>query len=244
MTGDSSTATRPVFNSHRSGKTTSNARVKITCPECAKEIPLADTNVATDVALCRACEKIFSFAELFDEASDADLELAKPPRGTWVRELGDGFEVSATTRSTLAFFLIPFVIIWSGAFLGACYGSQISEGHFYWTRTLLGIPFLLITLVLITGILVGICGKIIVRDSGNQASVSIGVGSLRYTRRFRWSEIKRVRESVPFYRQNGRDLCRIELEREGKPIRFGSQLTEPRRKFLLAMLKRIHTAKR
>ena len=244
MNGDLLAAIYSAFDSPSREKPANSALVKITCPECAKEIPLTDANPSTDVAICRACGKTFSFAELSVDATETDIDLTKPPNGTWVRELGDGFEVSATTRSTLAFFLIPFVIIWSGAFLGACYGSQISEGHFYWTRTLLGIPFLLITLVLITGILVGICGKIIVRDSGNQASVSIGVGSLRYTRRFRWSEIKRVRESVPFYRQNGRDLCRIELEREGKPIRFGSQLTEPRRKFLLAMLKRIHTAKR
>ncbi len=240
MTGDSSTATRPVFNSHRSGKTTSNARVKITCPECAKEIPLADTNVA----LCRACEKIFSFAELFDEASDADLDLAKPPRGTWVRELGGGFEIGSTTRSRAAFSLVPFATIWSAITLGGCYGTQIYKRQFDLASSLFGIPFLLGSIFLISSALIAVCGKIIVKGSGEQASISIGVGPVCYTRRFRWSEIKRIHQRLSNYEQNGQYLPVIELQREGKPIRFGRQLTEPRRRVLLAMLRLIHIAKK
>jgi hypothetical protein len=218
--------------------------VKITCPECAKEIPLADTNPSTDVALCRACEKNFSFADLANDAEELSVDLTRPPAGTWVRELGGGFEVGTTTRNASAFFLVPFTAIWSGGSLGGIYGSQIYKGHFDWKISLFGIPFLLGSMFLIPAALMAVCGKIIVRGAGDTVSISTGIGPLCFTRRFRWSEIKRVHETLSKWQQNNRNMPLIELVREGKPIGFGSQLSEPRRKFLLAMLKSLHTAKR
>ena len=222
----------------------SNNAVKIICPDCTKEIPLADANPSKDVALCRSCEKTFSFAALTDEAEELAVDLTKPPAGIWVRELGGGFEVGTSSRSGAAFFLVPFTLFWSGLSLGGIYGTQIYKGHFDWKLSLFGIPFLLGSMFLIPISLMAACGKIIVRGAGDMVSISTGVGPICFTRRFRWSEIKRVHESVTKYQQNGRSLPLIELEREGKPIRFGSQLSEPRRKFLLAMLKSLHAAKR
>ena len=218
--------------------------MKITYPECAKEIPLADANPSTDVALCRSCEKTFSFADLADEAEEPELDLTKPPSGTWVRELGGGFEIGSTTRSAAAFFLVPFTLFWSGLSLGGIYGTQIVKGQFDWKISLFGIPFLLGSMFLIPAALMAVCGKIIIRGSGDMASISNGIGPVCFTRHFRWSEIKRIHETLSKWQQNNRSVPLIELERDGKPIRFGSQLSEPRRKFLLAMLKSLHAAKR
>ncbi len=225
-------------------KFASNSPVKIICPDCANEILLADTNPSTDVALCRVCKKTFSFAELTSDADELDVDLTKPPSGTWVRELGGGFEVGSTTRSALAFFLVPFVAVWSGGSLGGIYGTQFYKGHFNWMMSLFGIPFLLGSLFLIPAALMAVCGKIVIRGTGDIVSISTGIGPICYTRRVRWSEIKRVRESLSKWQQNNQNMPIIEMEREGKPIRFGSQLSGPRRKFLIAILKRLHTAKR
>ncbi len=218
--------------------------MKITCPGCAKEIPLNDVNPSTDVAFCRACGKTYSFAELSTDAADADADLTTPPPGTWVRELGGVFEVGSTTRSAIAFFLVPFVAIWSGGSLGGIYGTQFYKHRFDLMQSLFGIPFLLGSLFLIPVTLMAVFGKIIIRRTGDIGSVALGFGPFFYTRRFRWSEIKRIHATFARYRQNGQNVPIIELVNDSKPIRFGSQLSEPRRKFLLAILKRLHTSTR
>ena len=216
--------------------------MKVICPECSKEIPLADVNPSTDVALCRSCGKTFSFAELADEP-EAEFDFTRPPRGAWVRQLGGGFEVGSSTRSGIAFFLIPFTALWSGGSLGGLYGSQIYKGHFDWKMSLFGLPFLLGSAFLIPTALVAGFGKLIVRGEGDNGSVFLGVGGIGWARRFRWSEIKRVHQSMSKWQQNGRSLALIELERDAKPIRFGTQLSNERRQFMLAALKRLHKAR-
>ncbi len=67
-------------------------------------------------------------------------------------------------------------------------------------------------------------------------NVFVGIGPLGWTRRFRWSEIRAVRCTLTKWQQNNRSLPIIELEGP-KPIRFGSQLSEKRRDFLLAVLR-------
>ncbi len=218
--------------------------MKITCPECGKEIPIADVNPSTDVALCRGCGKTFSFAGLAQEEETPDFDFSKPPRGAWVRQLGGGFEVGSSARSGVAIFLIPFTAVWSGGSLGGIYGKQIARGHFDWKMSLFGIPFLIGSAFLIPIALVTAFGKVVVRGEGDQGSVRIGVGPIGWTRRFRWSEIKGVHRSMTKWQQDGRNLPLIELQRDGKPIRFGSQLSDERSAFVFAALKRLHAARR
>jgi len=167
----------------------------------------------------------------------ADVDASRPPSGAWYRSQGIEFEVGATARSGAAFFLVPFTLLWSGGSMAGIYGTQIAKGRFDLTQSLFGIPFLLGSLVLIPITLITIFGKVVVRSSGDQGGVFIGVGPFGWTRKFRWSEIKMVRVSLTKWQQNNRNMPVIEFDAP-KPIRFGSQLSEKRRGFLLAVLRR------
>jgi hypothetical protein len=207
------------------------------CPKCRVQIPLEDVNVAQDIALCRRCQKTYSFAALNLQANMPAVDTSQPPRGMWYHNQGNEFEVGASTRSWAALFLVPFTLFWSGMSLGGIYGTQIYKGHFQWSESLFGIPFLLGTLVLVPITLMTLFGKLRVRGVGDQGSVFMGIGPLGWNRTFQWSEIRAVRLSLTRYQQNGRNLPLIELEGP-KSIRFGSQLSETRRDFILAVLQR------
>jgi hypothetical protein len=213
--------------------------MKVSCPQCRSEIPLDDLNVSTDIALCRRCSKQFSLAELTRESSVQAVDLTRPPKGTWLKQVGGGFELGATTRSGVAFFLVPFTLFWSGGSLAGIYGSQLVKGQFDWKLSLFGLPFLLGSCFLIPLAATSALGKLVVRAEGFRGSVFIGVGSIGWTRRFRWDEITGVRMSLTKWQQNNRHLPVIELTRDTKPVRFGSQLTEQRRNFMLAALRQI-----
>ncbi|GDY19649.1 hypothetical protein LBMAG56_09940 [Verrucomicrobiota bacterium] len=213
--------------------------MNISCPKCRRAIPLEDVNVSTDVALCRSCSQTFSFAELAKEQAEPPMDMSRPPTGTWLRQMGGGFEVGATTRSAIAFFLVPFTVLWSGGSLGGIYGTQIYKGALDWKLCLFGLPFLLGSLFLVPFALMCVCGKITVRREGDRGAVFTGIGPIGWTRRFRWSEVKAVRRSLTKWQQNNRSVPQIEIELEAKSLRFGSQLSGPRREFLLRALKQV-----
>ena len=54
----------------------------------------------------------------------------------------DTVSLGATTRSPIAFFLVPFMCVWSGGSLGGVYGSQVLNGEFDLGISLFGIPFI------------------------------------------------------------------------------------------------------
>jgi hypothetical protein len=199
---------------------------------------LEDINVSKDVALCRRCDETYSFAELSRGGAPGDVDTARPPDGVWYERQGNEFEVGATSRSWTAIILVPFTALWAVGSLWAIYGSQIAKGTFDPTSSLAGIPFLLGSLVLLTMTLMAVCGKVVVRGSRDGGSVFVGVGRFGWTRRFRWSEIRTARTSLTKWHQNDSHLPIIELVGP-KPIRFGSQLSAPRRAFMLAVLRRL-----
>ena len=142
--------------------------LQVVCPKCDGEIPLDDVNVANDIALCRKCEHNFSFSQAIAEATVADVDLNNPPKGVWFTRTPNGFELGSSTRSAIAFFVIPFMLLWSGGALKGIYGSQISKGDFSLFQSLFGLPFLFGTLVLGAFAIMTICGKFCVRAEGNQ----------------------------------------------------------------------------
>ena len=149
--------------------------------------------MANDIALCRKCAYNFSFA---DALSDSDLEpvdLSKPPKGVWYKRLPNGFELGSSTRSAAAFFLVPFMLVWSGFSLGGIYGTQITKGHFNLGMSLFGVPFLLGTILFGSIAIMTVCGKFCVRAEGNDGEVFVGVGALGYRKKFRWDQVRDIR---------------------------------------------------
>ncbi|HEY1784467.1 MAG TPA: hypothetical protein VGG30_02925, partial [Pirellulales bacterium] len=92
--------------------------MKITCPTCQQPIDPEQINVATDLAFCNHCNEAFALGDLVSSGEVDDEEPGDPPKGCWHRSDFDGWEIGATTRSYGAWFLVPFICVWSGFSLG------------------------------------------------------------------------------------------------------------------------------
>ena len=158
---------------------------KILCPRCRTEISLEDGNVSKDLALCRQCGQTWSYADLNEESKVSNFVPSEPPSGAWYWETGPRtFEIGATTRSSLAIFLVPFMCVWSGGSLGGIYGTQIAKRHFELGISLFGIPFLLGTLLFGSVAMMSLCGKVTVKVDDDDGVIFTGVGPIGWRRRF------------------------------------------------------------
>ena len=117
-------------------------------------------------------------------------------------------------ESPAAFFLVPFMCVWSGGSLGGIYGSRIARGQFNLEASLFGIPFVLGTLLFGSIAVMSLCGKAVVRVRGDEGVVFVGVGAIGWRRRFRWGEVTRVMEGVPQSKYPGQEGP--EIRNEGK----------------------------
>lgn len=133
---------------------------KIKCSNCDNIIPLDDINISTDIALCRICstEHKYSVIRNYDELSKLREDL--PPKGAWYRKDINTITIGASTRSNGAFFSIPFTLVWAGGSMFGIYGSQITSGEFDLGTSLLGIPFLIGSVVMIYLCIMQTIGKI------------------------------------------------------------------------------------
>lgn len=207
----------------------------VLCSKCGQEVPGNELNVATNVAHCPKCDEVFPLSSLVQSEVLGPLDLDNPPRGAWYVEDVGGFLVGATTRSPVAFFLVPFMCVWSGGSLGGIYGSQIIKGQFNLGISLFGIPFLLGTLLFGSLALMTLFGKVVVRVSDIDSSVFTGVGPVGLRRRFDWQEVTAVRVERTF---SGRGQPTMTIVLDGpEKIRFGSMLSEPRRDFVANVLR-------
>ncbi len=210
--------------------------MKFTCPNCRQPLLPENINVQTDLALCKACGQVSQLSKLVDADFDPAV-LDHPPPGAWYQESMSECIFGATTRSPMAFFLVPFMCVWSGGSLGGIYGTQLVHGKFNLMISLFGIPFLIGTLMFGSIALMSVCGKLEVRIREGLGTVFIGVGRLGWTRRFNLAEVDFIEDSyTPGSRGSGSTSI---LLRGQSVLRFGSQLTEPRRYFILNVLKRL-----
>jgi hypothetical protein len=237
------------------------------CPKCHRQIPIADVNVATDVALCRACNLVHKFSELVQVAElEEGVDFAHPPAGAWYRDSGMGAVVGATHRSLgTALGLLAISLFWNGivsvfvffainatmfvlhiprpAWFPAAKmnGSTVGVGMtiFLW---LFLTPFILIGLAMLAGFLSALGGRTEVTIKNGEGVIYTGIGALGRRKRFNAQFVKNVRIEDKRWRDNegtsrGAKQIVIELQ-DGKPIRFGSMLREERMKFVAAAVRK------
>lgn len=216
--------------------------MRIQCPRCRLTVPPDQVNMATDLAFCPQCNEGFKVSEAVDQDSvNADI-LLNPPKGAWFKQEIDKIVVGASTRSPIAFFLVPFMCVWSGGSLGGIYGSQIAKGEFDLIHSLFGIPFILGSIIFWTYALMAIWGKVEVSISHN-SSIFVGIGSMGWTRRFDWSEVQVIREDGTQIRYPGGHPGAIVMEGTER-LKFGTGLNEKRRYFVLSVLKYLKSIRR
>jgi hypothetical protein len=208
----------------------------VICPQCGQGLTGDNINVATDMARCARCDEVFELSTLVRDRVPGPLDLDDPPRGAWYQSQFDGFVVGASTRHPIALFLVPFMCVWSGFSLGGIYGGQLVRGRFDLFQSLFGIPFLLGTMLFGTIALMAVCGKVVVRVAGSEGEVFTGIGPFGWRRGFDALGVTAVRVESSISGQNQRTMS-IVLDGPRK-LRFGSGLTENRRDFVAAVLRR------
>jgi hypothetical protein len=237
-----------------------------TCPKCRRIIPGDDINVAGDVAFCRVCNVAHKLSELAQGTGiDPNLDLARPPQGAWQRASGLGTVIGASHRSIGgAAGLFAFAAFWNGivsVFVALALSSTLTliglDRPSWFPKPIMnggamgaGItvflwlfltPFIVIGLAMIGAFLSCLAGRTEVRIRDWQGEIFSGIGSLGFRRKFNTENVKDVRIEDKQWRDSDGDRRRsvnIVIEMlEGKPLKFGSGLTEERRQFVAAAVR-------
>jgi hypothetical protein len=242
------------------------AAVTPTCSRCGKAIPCEDVNVAQDIAYCRACNVSYQLSSLTRGAEVAvSIDTSHPPAGAWYRSEGSETVIGATHRSLgTAFGALLAGLFWNGVIsvfvmyaltgtlqhlgvsLPAWFPAPKSAGRpasvglilFLWVFL---IPFMLIGLAIVGTFLSSLGGRTEVRVGDNEAVFFTGLGPVGRRRRFAVSEIRAVKFDVRQWHDRSGDhrrACIVVDMHSGKPFRFGSMLSEERRRFVAASLRK------
>ncbi len=209
------------------------------CPKCQNTVLTKNINIQTDIAKCDTCDHIFKISESFVEINSM-FDINNKPNGTWYNKDFNTTTLGATTRSLIAFFLIPFMIVWSGGALGGIYGTQIFTGKFDLFQSLFGIPFIIGAIVFWTVTLMAICGKVEIIFDNNGGKVFTGIGKIGRTKNFIWKEIASINEGKANFRYSGSHGSQIIFEGKNR-MAFGTGLKDERRYYLLQSLRKIHS---
>lgn len=234
-----------------------------TCSKCRRPILSDEVNVAQNVAYCRACNISYRLSELTrgDEIT-ASIDLNHPPKGAWLVDTGSSFVIGATNRNLAnGVGFLFFALFWNGVlgiFLLVAISATLHNLHialpswfpspmmngaempvgptlFLWIFLT---PFILIGIFFAGFSLSSLFGRTEVQILGARGTVFTGIGALGWKQRF---EIAQVKSVITHRRPNseGDDTFSILIERnDGKPLKFGSLLTNERRQFVLAALQK------
>jgi hypothetical protein len=239
-----------------------------TCSKCRATISAEDVNVGTDVAFCRACNVAHKLSALAHGSGiRPDLDLSRPPPGAWQRASGLGTLIGASHRSVggaIAAFL--FGAFWNGIVsifvllalastldhMGVTLPAWFPMPKFDRGELPIGMtiflwlfltPFIAIGLVMIGAFLMCLGGRTEVKVRDWQAELFTGIGPVGYRRKFKTDGVKDVRIEDRRWTDSDGDRSRkthIVLEMaEGKPLKFGSSLSEERREFVAGALRSV-----
>ena len=208
------------------------------CPKCKAAIEKAHINIHTDIAQCTQCQHVFKISENIGLDVEDGFNINQPPSGAWFIQEAEQIRMGATTRSPMAFFLVPFMVVWSGGSIGGLYGSQLLKWDFDPLMSLFGIPFLIGSIIFWSFTLMTIWGKVELTLNQAGGSVFTGVGTLGMTNTFTWDEVNTIKESGSYYRYPGSQGSSLQIEGK-KRISFGLGVNESRRYYLMRAFKTV-----
>lgn len=215
---------------------------RIACPTCGVPVPSSLVSPVSDRASCPGCGAAFKPSEaprLADPVRPFSVE--RPPRGVSFEWRAQGFVIRAKTRSPVAFFIVPFTLVWTGFTLSFLYIGPLFFGEGPSFLTLFGLPFLAVSIFLtaLSGML--LFGHIRISASGFDGEIFTGIGRFGRRRRFDWSDIAEVREDIRVTttvrdgRRRKSRTAQVCLEGNER-ILFGSLLSDERRFYVVKAL--------
>lgn len=207
------------------------------CPGCESPIPLIDSDVAKDIALCRSCKTRWSHASLMRQQSDLTLDLTLPPDGAWFRGNPIEFEVGASIRDPNAMLVAELVCGWFVASLAIGIRQQLHRGEFSWGNFLFDLLWFLAALACAAIAWMFARGKVVVKVEVDRATCFAGVGPLVWRHTIPWDKVTSIARSYVSNRR-GRERGRVEFSLNGKrDMSFASMAESRRMDFMVAALR-------
>ncbi len=217
------------------------------CPNCRTIIAHDDMNIKEGVGVCSRCGKISKLIDLVEEFDSADysrLLYEKPPRGIkLVRDkMNPMGEVTLTYRriNPAVLFLIPFTAIWSGFSMTAIYiAPLLNEGTIPIEQALLGIPFLLGTILLLCTICTMLFGKKILTLSNGKGTYAFKVFGIGRTKHFELNRSTRIENTETNYQVNHNTLPQITITNGSKRVNMFAGLRYDAIDYIIALLRSV-----
>lgn len=217
------------------------------CPNCRTVISQDDMNIKEGVAVCSRCGKISKLIDLVEEFDSADysrLLYEKPPRGIkLVRDKMNPIgEVTLTYRriNPAVLFLIPFTAIWSGFSMTAIYiAPLLNEGTIPIEQALLGIPFLLGTILLLCTICTMLFGKRILTLSNGKGTYDFKVFGIGRTKHFELNRSTRIENTQTNYQVNHNTQPQITITNGSKRVNMFAGLRYDAIDYIIALLRSV-----
>lgn len=217
------------------------------CPNCRTVIAQDDMNIKEGVAVCSRCGKISRLIDLVEEFDSADYSrflYEKPPRG--IKLVRD--KMNPMGELTLIYkrinpavlFLIPFTAIWSGFSMTAIYiAPLLNEGTIPIEQALLGIPFLLGTILLLCTICTMLFGKKILTLSNGKGTYAFKVFGIGRTKHFELNRSTRIENTQTNYQVNHNTLPQITITNGSKRVNMFAGLRYDAMDYIIALLRSV-----
>lgn len=214
--------------------------VELKCPSCGSLLAVEDVNMAADMALCRACNKVSRFSELVQEKRDEEI-LDFVPRRMNVAKTLKGLEVTYRKRKGEGFFLLLFTVFWN-AVTGFALFSEMREMTYESLPVLLFlIPFVLIGVGTFAGALYALFGRMTLTLTPGRGELFRGVGKLGRRQHFLLAKDSHISIEASNMERNDKTLDKIVVQQPGgKPFEFGTGIAEAEaREYVVALLRQM-----
>lgn len=236
--------------------------MKVICNKCHSDVNPDDIDMQRSEYYCFNCDEVFpvtadvihedSREEVFEAAKESfhsrndfkaieaempeDFDINDPPSGAWHQEEINSTNVGATTRGASAIFFGLFITFWGGGSISGIYISQIIEGKFDLEKSVMGLPFLIGTIVLSSIFLMKVFGKTELKFSSEKCTVFTGLGSIGWTRSFYAKDIEKI-ERTRCGKTNGKPSYQLSLSGNDKTLNFGMMVSDERQEYLQNAIK-------
>jgi len=204
---------------------------------------MEDINVSTDIALCRKCGVMGSFASLCNTPNATAILRQPPPKGIKIEHdmmRGNSVTLSYRRIPIGLLFMIPFTAFWSGFSMSGIYGTQISKGEFDLGNSLFGIPFLIGTIVLVSSILFMLFGKWTIHLDCGEGTVFVGIGVVGWKRKFTYNRhsVLAIKKGNLSSGEDGPPKKNITITTGNTEFSFGDILRDDVKNYIAAFLMR------
>jgi hypothetical protein len=229
------------------------------CPVCDAVLEASAINIAEGVALCPACGKLSRLAEVAEHKRPLAETLVQTPRGCSIDNQGTEIVVRASLRSTSTFFgALAVCLFWNGIVsvfvliaLAGLYTNLVGPLPVWFPAPdiketmplgmtlflcIFLIPFVTIGLLMVFAVMLALAGKTEVRLTEQQGVVRTGLGFLVWPRRFDPRQVRSVKYGESRWKTSDSPPQKLVMIEADRTIKFGSQLQEDRRAWLMAVL--------